>query len=104
MGALDNASKLIKDVTFLDQCMAAAAFQARQVVLEPTSTPDHDARLAFATSVISDPLNFRTRFAVYIATDPAVAAKGATAALVTEQTIIDKAAEIWTTVSKLSLT
>lgn len=104
MGALDNASKLIKDATFLDQCMAAAAYQARLVVLEADTVPDHPVRLALATSVVSDPTNYRTRFAVYIATDPAVASKGATAALVTEQTILDKTAEIWTMVSKLNTT
>jgi hypothetical protein len=104
MGALANAAVLIKDATFLDQCMAAAAYQARQVILENNATPDHDARLALATSVSADPLTFRTRFAVYLGTDPEVAAKGTTAAAVGEQMILDKTAAIWTTVAKLSST
>ena len=35
-------------------------------------------------------------------TDPAVAVKGDTAELVTEQTVIDKVAAVWTTVAKLT--
>jgi hypothetical protein len=104
MGALANAAVLVKDPTFMDQCMAAAAYQARQVILEPDTTQDHASRLALATSVVADPLTFRTRFSVYIGTDPEVAAKGNTAALVGEQTILDKVAAIWTTVSKLGYT
>lgn len=104
MGALANAAVLVKDPTFLDQCMAAAAYQARQVILEADTTPDHATRLALATTVSSDPLTFRTRFAVYLGTDPEVAAKGNTAAAVGEQMILDKTAAIWTTVAKLSLT
>lgn len=102
MGALANAAILVKDATFMDQCMAAAAYQARQVILEPDTTKDHASRLALATSVVADPLTFRTRFSVYIGTDPEVAVKGNTAALVGEQMILDKAAAIWTTVAKLS--
>lgn len=101
MGALANAAVLIKDATFLDQCMAAAAYQARQVVLEDPATPDHQARLDLALTVIASPETFRTRFTIYLATDPTVSVKGATAALVGEQTILDKTAAIWTTVAKI---
>jgi len=104
MGVLDNAAKLIKDATFLDQCMAAAAYQARLVVLEDPTTPDHQIRMDLAQNVILSPENYRTRFAIYLATDPAVSSKGATAALVTEATIIDKTAAIWTTVAQIGST
>lgn len=101
MGALANAAVLIKDTTFLDQCMAGAAYQARQVVLEDPATPDHQVRLDLALTVITSPESFRTRFAIYLATDPTVSGKGNTAALVTEATIIEKTAAIWTTVAKI---
>lgn len=104
MGALANAAILIKDATFQDWCMAAAAYQARQVVLEDPTTTDHQARLDLATTVIASPETFRTRFAVYIATDPTVAVKGSTSAQVGEQTVLDKASEIWTRVAKLGYT
>lgn len=104
MGVLDNAAKLIKDVTFQDWCMAAAAYQARLVILEDASTPDHLDRLNLATSVVNNPDTFRSRFTVYVATDPSVSGKGATAALVTEATVLDKVATIWTTVSQVGLT
>ena len=76
MGALANAAILIKDTTFQDWCMAAAAYQARLVVLEDAATPDHQLRLDLATSVVNSPELYRTRFTTYIATDPTVAQKG----------------------------
>jgi hypothetical protein len=103
MGAVANAATLIKDPIFLDWCMAAAAYQARQVLLEDPLIEDHQLRKDLAVNVANDPLNFRTRFTVYIATDPTVAVKGNTAALVGEQTVLDKIAAIWTTVAKMGV-
>lgn len=90
MGALANAATLIKDTTFQDWCMAAAAYQARLVVLESNNVPDHQLRFDLALSVVSFPENYRTRFTVYLATDPEVAVKGATAAAVTEATVLER--------------
>lgn len=104
MGALANAAILIRDTTFQDWCMAAAAYQARLVILEPDTTPDHTVRYDLATSVANDPINYRVRFTTYLATDPAICTKGSTPAAVTEQTVLDKVAEIWTTVSKMGQT
>ena len=99
MGALANAASLIKDTTFQDWCMAGAAYEARQVLLEDPATPNHQARKDLATSVITDPMSFRVRFTVYLATDPAIAVKGATAAAVTEPTVLATIKDIWTGVA-----
>ena len=104
MGALANAAILVKDNTFLDWCMASAAYRARQVILEDPSVPEHAARLALATSVVNDPAAYRTRFTVYLATDPEVAAKGSTSAAVGEQMVLDKIDAIWTKIALLGST
>lgn len=104
MGTLANAALLVKDPTFMDWCMASASYCARQVLLESSAIPNHESRLALATSVMNDPLAYRTRFTVYLATDPEVAVKGSTAALVGEQMVLDKVNVIWTTISLIGST
>jgi hypothetical protein len=104
MGALANAAILFKDETFRDWCMAAAGYQARQVILENPATENHQLRLDLAITVANDPLAFRIRFTSYLSMDPEVALKGSTAALVGEQTVLEKVASIWDTVSRLGVT
>jgi hypothetical protein len=101
MGAVANAAILIEDPEFQGWCMAAAAYQARQVILEDPATPGHAERLSLATSVVNAPETYQRRFTVYVATDPQVATKGSTAAAVGEQTVLDKVEAIWTTVATI---
>lgn len=104
MGALANAAILIRNATFQDWCMASAAYQARQVIIEPETEPNHDARMSLATSVVANPINFRTRFTIYLATDPEVASKGSTPEAIGEAMVLDKVKNIWTMVSLLGIT
>lgn len=101
MGALANAAALTTDPTFISWCTAAAAYQARQVILEADTVTDHSVRLHLAQNVITFPGLIGNAMTLVIGTDPAVASAGATAALVGEATVLSKAAEVWTAMAKI---
>lgn len=101
MGALANAAILISDQTFISWCVAAGAYQARQVVLEADTVADHKVRLHLAQNVITVPGMISNSITLVIATDPAVASMGSTALLVTEAVVLQKAAEVWTALAKV---
>ena len=102
MGALANATVLRHDQTFNEWVETAIAYQARQVITEAANTPDHAIRMRLAQDTAVQPSMILTLMVTALATDPAVAVKGDTAELVTEQTVIDKVAAVWTTVAKLT--
>jgi hypothetical protein len=102
MGALANATALRHDETFREWVETAIAYQARQVITEAANTPDHAIRLKLAQDTAVTPNIVLPLMLTAVATDPQVAVKGATADLVTEQTVIDKVASVWTTVAQLT--
>lgn len=101
MGALANAAILVSDPTFISWCVAAGAYQARQVILEADTVEDHKVRLHLAQNVITVPGMLSTSLVLLIGTDPAVASMGSTALLVSESVVIQKAAEVWTALAKV---
>lgn len=101
MGALANAAALRKDVIFNDWIETACAYVARLVLLEADSVADHQMRMRLAREVAVRPNMISPIVLTAVATDPDVASKGATAAIVGEQLVIDKVQAVWTTVSKL---
>ena len=98
---LPNAVALRRDNDFRDWVIAAIGYQARLVLTEPANTVDYTPRRALAAAAILDPAAFADRFVNVIATDPAVAGKGDTVALVTQATLLSKVAEVWTPLAKL---
>lgn len=101
MGALANAAALRKDATFNDWIETACAYVARLVLLEADTVSDHQTRARLAREVAVRPTMIAPIVLTAVATDPDVATKGATAALVGEQLVIDKVTAVWTTVAKL---
>ena len=99
---LPNAVALMRSADFRDWLTAAAAYQARVVVLEDVSTADHDIRLKLATDVLMTPSIVVDRLINAVATDPEVAVKGTTPELVTQAVILQKVAAVWTVLAKLS--
>jgi len=101
MGALENATELMKDSTLLELVKAGTVYQSRQVVIEAVGTAEHAARLALANVCIIAPDRHAVQFLNVIACDPTVAALGPTSASVPENTILTKLAEVWTPIAKM---
>lgn len=101
MGALANAVVLLRDPDFRDWCLAAGAYQARVVITELGTVPDHDIRLRLAVDVLSCPEVVVDKLVTAIATDPDVAGKGSTTAAVGEALALSKTAAVWTTLAKI---
>lgn len=103
MGALANAVSLMNSVEWRDWLKAAAAYQAREVVLEPEGTARHALRLKLAEKVITSPEYVVGHLVTIISTDPDVAAKGGTPTAVTENVVIAKVAASWSRMAELLL-
>ena len=101
MGALANAAALRRDEEFRSWVETAIAYQARVVIGEAASVASHNVRLAMARDAAVSATQFLDVFVTGVATDPAAAAKGGTAALVTEQTVLDLVAGLWTPIAQL---
>lgn len=101
MGALANAAALIQDATFAQWMTAAAAYQARLVIGEPESTPDHAIRLVLAKEVAVSPHSAAARLVTIVGTDPAIAAQGDNPAAIPEADILAAVAAVWTTLAHL---
>lgn len=99
---LANAATLMRDETFRDWIMAAAVYQARQVIVEPDTTANHAIRERLAQDVIVSPAILVERLVNVIATDPDVAAKGNTVDLIGQTIILQKVAAIWTHLARLA--
>lgn len=97
-----NAITLIKSSDFRDWCRVLSAFQARKVIVESDTTPDHAVRLKLAERVILDPDFILNRVVNILATDPAVCGLGTRIGQdITQDLLVAKAAEIWTPLAKL---
>lgn len=99
---LPNAVALMRDVDFRDWLMAAGAYQARVVLGEPAATPDHAVRVKLAQDVLMSPEMLLDRLVNVVATDPEVAGRGVTPAVVGQPLILQKVADIWTSLARLS--
>lgn len=101
MGALANAVALSEDATFRKWCVAAGAYQARLVILEPSTTPKHAVRHRLAVDVLVSPQILGDRLVAVVGTDPDVASKGGTTEAVGEALVLQKVGEAWTTLAEL---
>lgn len=99
---LANATVLMKDGDFRLWCLAASAYQARVVLTEDPSTPDHDVRMRLAKDVINNPEVIVDKVVNIIATDPQVAGQGSTVAAIGQPLMLNKIAEIWTPLAEVS--
>lgn len=101
MGALANAAALRVEPVFKDWVETACAYVARLVLMEATTTTDHAFRVRLAREVAVTPSMISPIVMTAVATDPEVATKGSTAAVIGEQMVIDKVQAVWTTIAKL---
>lgn len=99
---LPNAVALMRNDEFRDWVMAAAVYQARQVIVEATSVQDHAIRVILAEKVALNPAPYVERFVNVIATDPAVAGLGDTPSEIGQSTFLAKIAEVWTPMARLT--
>ena len=102
MGALANATVLRKDAEFRSWVETAIAYQARLALTESAATADHAIRERLARDAAVTPGIVLELMVTGVATDPAVANKGATAQLVTEAVVIDAVGALWTPIAKLT--
>lgn len=86
MGALANAAVLAKDSVFRDRALAALIYQARRVMTEPESTPNHTFRLSFARSVVRSPEMYLPTAGWVMACDPTIATLAQVATVVNAAT------------------
>jgi hypothetical protein len=101
MGALANAVALRADPVWREWLITAAAYQARLVLLESADTPQHPIRERLARDVATTPQMIADMLVTIVSTDPEVATKGGTPALVGEAMVLDKLEEVWTAVARL---
>lgn len=95
MGSLANAAALARDAAFKDMAFAALVYQARVVLTEVESTPNHTFRKAFAQSVLRQPEGYQSTTTWVMACDPAIASLGATAASVPEAALLSAVLKAW---------
>ena len=98
---LQNAVTLMGSEDFKSWITAASVYQARLVIMESSTTPDHEARLALAINVISTPNLIVGKLSSIVAADPQVASLGDTPQLIGQTVILQKVSDIWTTLAKL---
>ena len=98
---LANAVVLLGDPTFEKYAKAASVYQARLVVSEASTTPDHAARLRLADAVVTDPDWMTQRAVSILATDPNVNSKGSDVTLIDQSIILTSMASAWTSMAKL---
>ena len=103
MGALENAASLGRSNNWQDWVVAAAAYTARTVLLEPESTPDHEIRLKLAKIVISNPDFLKNRLTWILATTPSLAQRGNIPSEVGEANVIAEVAAIWTFLAQMTV-
>ena len=96
MSKYQNALSLIRSNEFLDMIMVGMVFQAREVFIEPTNTPEHEARLRMAQAVFGNPSVASDRMKNVIASDPEIAALGGEASDIPEELLDEKIAGVWT--------
>lgn len=101
MGALANAVLLRKDPDFASWVETAIAYTARNVIIEPTSTPNHNVRLQLARDAAVTPSMILPIMLTAVATDPAIATLGSTTTAIGEQNVLDKVAADWTVIAQL---
>lgn len=101
MGALSNAVTLRADPVWREWIITASAYQARVVLTEAESVPDHAVRARLARDVAFTPASVVDLMVTLVSTDPEVAAKGSTPDAITENTVLAKVAAVWTAVAKL---
>ena len=99
---LANAVVLLGDPTFEKYAKAASVYQARLVVSEASTTPDHAARLRLADAVVTDPDWMTQRAVSILATDPNVNSKGSDVTLIDQSIILTSMASAWTSACQQS--
>jgi hypothetical protein len=101
MGAVSNAVALMADDSLLSMLKAVSVYVAREVIVEPSTTPSHDLRMRLAQQVIYNPSLYTTQFRDIIACDPDICSVAKSASEITDATLIEKMSEIWTPVSSM---
>lgn len=104
MGRLENGSMLMDGADadhFRRWLKVAAATTARGVVLEDTTTADHNVRMRLAVEVMVSPNIVVDRLVTAVATDSQVTANPPVFNDAAEAVIQQKVNEVWTTIAKL---
>lgn len=102
MGALANASSLMRDDVLLDLVMASLVYQAREVLLGPVA-PDHDeTRRRFAKEVVLQPARYAEQVRRILSCDPEIALLGDSYEDIPELTLITKVVDLWTGLALLT--
>lgn len=96
MGALANASSLMRDDELLDLVMASLVYNAREVLLGPPAQEHHEMRVRLAREVVLEPARYAEQMRRVVSCDPEIASLGPTSDLIPEADLISLVGELWT--------
>jgi hypothetical protein len=101
MGALANASALMKSDEFRGLVMAAAVYTATTVLAEPSSTENYTSRRALAIEVLVNPQIITDRLVSILSGTPSIALTSSDPSQISDDLIITRAAEVWTALAEI---
>lgn len=101
MGALANAALLMNDPNMEALAKAAVIFQASNVIVEPDTVANHAQRRQLAIQVLNDPNFILGNVVNLLSATSAIATQSGLPGQLTEKSITDRVAEIWTTLATL---
>lgn len=96
-----NAVVLLDSDVFYKWCKAASAYEARLVVTEDPTSPDHTARVALAQAVVNNPDRFAGTFVSVISADPAICGVGSDITVIGQGPLLTSISQSWTPLAKL---
>lgn len=103
--SLSGAVPIVADSGFQGRVALGFYFVARQVYAESDQTPDHEARVRFARSILLLSMDDFLRYAALVVTDPAIVALNPAPTVgnpPSDAQIITAIQNVWTTLARPS--